>query len=344
MYSLSICIPTFRRVDECCERVRELMRIRESSEVAELFILNNDPDAGALERRLEACFGSLPPWIKVLRRRDNIGGDANIMRGFETASAEYLWVLGDDDVVCDDALIRIKKAAERYPDAVALHFNSRFGKVEREGRVAQDLSRIVELGVSLGDMLLISATVYKRSFVGHRMATAYSLLNSHGAAIVTVLSSLGEEAARGRITMVMEGRDIALNQQPADPRQQYSLVPVALTIGTALGATERRANYDGIRILIHRTCSRWLTFLRVYLAVLGMFRRTRDWPLCRRVYRDISIVLYWRASAWKQFGGACLVRAWMAAGPGANQLLVETAERCVGKRMGSAVAGEGNER
>ena len=33
---------------------------------------------------------------KFLRNKSNIGGDANIIKAFEVASGDWLWILGDD--------------------------------------------------------------------------------------------------------------------------------------------------------------------------------------------------------------------------------------------------------
>ncbi|MBO7721991.1 MAG: glycosyltransferase [Kiritimatiellae bacterium] len=58
-------------------------------------VLDNASDDGT--RRTALGFAAEHPNLKVVTHPRNIGGNANIVRAFESASREYLWVLCDDD-------------------------------------------------------------------------------------------------------------------------------------------------------------------------------------------------------------------------------------------------------
>ena len=52
--------------------------------------------------------------IKYLRNFKNLGPDENIAQCFKLASAEYVWIMGDDDYFLNDAILIILEVIERY--------------------------------------------------------------------------------------------------------------------------------------------------------------------------------------------------------------------------------------
>ena len=50
------------------------------------------------------------PNIVHIRHNRNIGGNANIVRAFESATKEYLWILCDDDFYCWDYWNELEQA------------------------------------------------------------------------------------------------------------------------------------------------------------------------------------------------------------------------------------------
>jgi hypothetical protein len=47
--------------------------------------------------------------VEVIRHKTNIGGDANFQRCFELCNTPYIWMLGDDDKIENNALEIILK-------------------------------------------------------------------------------------------------------------------------------------------------------------------------------------------------------------------------------------------
>jgi hypothetical protein len=56
------------------------------------------------------------------RRATNIGGDANILRGATAGTGEYVWVVGDDDVLLPGAIAETLRMIDAdRPDRI-IHF------------------------------------------------------------------------------------------------------------------------------------------------------------------------------------------------------------------------------
>lgn len=98
MPTLDIIIPTFNRQPKVAARVGEL--VPQLTETTRLIVLDN---------------ASMPPVevfadapnkgvVKVIRSSHNVGLSGNIIKAFSLAHSEWLWILGDDDPVLDDAV------------------------------------------------------------------------------------------------------------------------------------------------------------------------------------------------------------------------------------------------
>jgi len=100
---LSIYIPTYKRT--------ELGRLLSSlapqlDERVEVIISDNDPDGLGYGYVVEYLSGT-GARVDYSRRKFNIGGDANILRGFHVGTAPWIWIMGDDDWALPGAVSRI---------------------------------------------------------------------------------------------------------------------------------------------------------------------------------------------------------------------------------------------
>ena len=94
---LTIYIPTYRResIVQCVESV-----VNQFTNDIELIISDNDQDAFASNL--------LYPYKEYITeysiRKQNIGCDGNCLHGLTSGNGEYVWVLGDDDVLLPGAI------------------------------------------------------------------------------------------------------------------------------------------------------------------------------------------------------------------------------------------------
>lgn len=113
---LTIAIPTYNRSVQIQKQIRmilpqltdevNLVVYDNCSEIPVCTLFNED------ELRL----------FTIIRNSVNIGGDANIARCHELCDTEWLWVLGDDDFICNNAVNVILTNIKQYPDVVWLNF------------------------------------------------------------------------------------------------------------------------------------------------------------------------------------------------------------------------------
>ena len=94
---LTIYIPTYKResVVQCVESI-----VNQFTNDIELIISDNDQDASAGDL--------LYPYKEYITeysvRKQNIGCDGNCLHGLTSGTGEYVWVLGDDDVLLPGAI------------------------------------------------------------------------------------------------------------------------------------------------------------------------------------------------------------------------------------------------
>ena len=114
MTQLTIAIPTFNRINELTETVERLLPQLTDSCV--LLIVDN---ASAKDVRI-FLQPILANWhdvkVQFHRNRYNLGMCGNFMRCFELCETEWLWILGDDDPPCNDAILTILSSINTNPD------------------------------------------------------------------------------------------------------------------------------------------------------------------------------------------------------------------------------------
>lgn len=105
---LEITIPTYNRAKYLDRILSQLFK----SPFVNCHITIFDNHSSDETPRICKKYKNLLPNLTVIKRPANIGGNANILRGFENKKKEYNWVLGDNDCIdssdCDDVLNEIE--------------------------------------------------------------------------------------------------------------------------------------------------------------------------------------------------------------------------------------------
>lgn len=112
---LSICIPTYNRADWLELSFKSLLpQIARCDGLAELVISDNASDDRTPE--VARAAQSLAP-VRYHRNEANIGFMRNMhLLADELARGQFVWLLGDDDIVCEDGVARVLSALQQYPD------------------------------------------------------------------------------------------------------------------------------------------------------------------------------------------------------------------------------------
>lgn len=119
---LSICIPTYNRATWLRASLTALMpQIIQSGSLVELIVSDNASDDETAEVVREAV--ALGP-VRYHRNETNVGFMRN-MRVLATnlAQGDYVWILGDDDLVCNEAVKRITTVLQQHPNIDYIYAN-----------------------------------------------------------------------------------------------------------------------------------------------------------------------------------------------------------------------------
>lgn len=128
---LTVAIPTFNRNEILRNNVIKLAsQLRED---CELLILDNSSPV-PVEQSLEDVLQILPSYVRVriIRNRENFGGNENILRCIEYADGDFVWLLGDDDAPINSCIENIMYEIERNSDLRVLNMNS--SSIEHQAR------------------------------------------------------------------------------------------------------------------------------------------------------------------------------------------------------------------
>lgn len=110
---LSIVVPTYNRLHLLKSSVGAILRDIQGYD-AELVVSDNCSD-GCVFETLRDFSGT--DNLRVFRNESNIGGNRNIGRLInEYARGEFIWILGDDDLIVDGATRRVLEVINKFPE------------------------------------------------------------------------------------------------------------------------------------------------------------------------------------------------------------------------------------
>jgi abequosyltransferase len=107
---LTIAIPTYNRADCLNVLLRELIPQITDDRVELLISDNASPDHTP---KIVDAYCPRDVKINYIRNRENIGPDANFLQCYNLAKGEYVWIVGDDDVIVPGGLRQVLKILEK---------------------------------------------------------------------------------------------------------------------------------------------------------------------------------------------------------------------------------------
>lgn len=163
---LSICIPTYNRaaiLDGALEAIEKALRQIDSSEI-ELVISDNCSPDNTLEVVQKYIQKGMS--ITYICNEQNIGPVRNIEQCFKLAKAKYVWVLGDDDYIRQDALKMILDKI-RHKDYGLVHIqlkyvlaNAKFKTHYIEFSIIEEFFKCISIGFTF-----ISANIVSTKYI-----------------------------------------------------------------------------------------------------------------------------------------------------------------------------------
>jgi hypothetical protein len=136
---LSICISTYNRAPWLARTLPHvLQQAQPYGDLVEVLVVDNTSpdDTPALTARFSAW-----PNLRVHRNPKNVGMLGNLAVCAREARGDYVWVIGDDDLVLEGALERVLAALALHPDVELVYLNYAFTRFDQP----RELSRVDEV-------------------------------------------------------------------------------------------------------------------------------------------------------------------------------------------------------
>lgn len=187
MKLLSICIPTYNRVASLKNQINQLLpQIELFRDNIELIISNNC----STDKTSEYLFALSQEnsWITTNTNEINIGGISNFKKLIEMATGKFVWLLGDDDSLSNDAVNSIMYILMNYRDVSHVFMNYSIFQGEKclSDKVLRGESVYYDNGLDLfthvteecglGALMFISANIYERD----KLLKCSQLLSHYG--------------------------------------------------------------------------------------------------------------------------------------------------------------------
>lgn len=189
---LTIAIPTYNRREELLRTIAALIPGLEPR--VRVVIIDNSSDYSVKDAVCGAFAGEITDRFIFHRNSANLGGGPNVLRCFEAAETDWIWVLGDDDFPLRDAIRTALGAIAEYPAAVGINFVSNILEINGYTRMACTVSETVgDLAGDLdcfGNLLFVSTNVYRREPMVAQLRIGYLQLQSWGPHVSMLLSAL----------------------------------------------------------------------------------------------------------------------------------------------------------
>ena len=112
---LSICIPTYNRAKHLRNCLNSILGNLSRFDVGQVEICISDNNSTDDTLKVINEFSLMMP-ITFSKQRVNVGVAKNIVSVTKMATGDFIWLLGDDDFLVEDALIRLFQIFEDNPN------------------------------------------------------------------------------------------------------------------------------------------------------------------------------------------------------------------------------------
>ncbi|WP_295768803.1 glycosyltransferase family 2 protein [uncultured Mucilaginibacter sp.] len=268
---LTIAIPTYNRPDEILATVSTI--IPQLNDKVSVIILDNSSDVNVVDHLLNEIENFDKYNITVHRNKVNIGPDANFARSFEYSTAQYTWVLGDDDEVDSNAVEKILSDIEYYKDQdlIGFNFNSNCNLVERTVPIIVDsTASLVSKMDFFGNWLFLSTSVYHTQsylkYIRYAYWSAYSMASQISPALVAISNNK---------VFVFSEKYIVTNKPIYDVEQKWSNVKITLTLTSLLELPLNWSNKEYLTFGIKMN-TLFVTFTHILVSILKSVKLNVD--------------------------------------------------------------------
>lgn len=116
---LSICIPTYNRMDELYKCIKSIETQTVSKEFQYEILISDNCSSD----KTGEVFKNYPG-VKYYRQEENLGAESNFLFLFKEAKGKYIWILGDDEELCNNSLSKIESIISKSYNILILNYVS----------------------------------------------------------------------------------------------------------------------------------------------------------------------------------------------------------------------------
>lgn len=185
--SLTIAIPTYNRPELLAETLRRLLPQISGDWVLHIHDNHGDQPVEELHVDLLAAFGSEN--AVVFRNQINIGGNANILRCFESCSTEWLVVFGDDDEIEENCVQTFLETIGKNPNITFANFSSNIFSRENDF-VTKGISEFCQRMDDWSNLLFLPCGLYNAKRVSPYVRYGYQYIYTYSPHIALLLQCL----------------------------------------------------------------------------------------------------------------------------------------------------------
>ena len=189
---LTIAIPTYNRNEILYKNIEKLLP--QMTDECRVVIFDNCSDVPVKDTIKDLVEANSHIDISIVRNRYNIGMTANILKCFEECPDPWLWVLGDDDEVTDDAVTSILSDIDMKRELHFITYAWDEDSLKREQEViTTGIDPFLETFETFGAVLFLSTSVYNMEKVIGSMSFAQFFQTSYAPHLVMLFMSLGDD-------------------------------------------------------------------------------------------------------------------------------------------------------
>lgn len=122
MIQLSICIPTFNRLELLSNCLNSILIASKQSDLSFEICISDNCSEENIDKILKLYENQLR--IKVNKNNSNLGLGVNILKSVEIAQGQYCWIIGNDDLVLPETFIKLKEIFTKNKDVDFYYINS----------------------------------------------------------------------------------------------------------------------------------------------------------------------------------------------------------------------------
>ncbi len=120
--NLSICIPTYNRANHLANCLNSIIICSLNTNLKFQVCVSDNHSTDGTEDVVRSAMSSID--IKYHKNEDNIGMSRNFLQAVSMADNDFVWMLGDDDLLLPDSIIRINKILSNHPAIDFIYVNS----------------------------------------------------------------------------------------------------------------------------------------------------------------------------------------------------------------------------